>query len=70
MTAEEVTRIALRDLEAGRLISLPQVEAGLTNKAKRFIPGLYLWSLKNQVRSGAMFRFLEKAREKAMAKKG
>ncbi len=58
MTVETVARVALRDLEAGRLICLPQLDAKFVWRMRRWFPRLYLWVVRwGQRRDLAMKRF-------------
>lgn len=58
MTVEQVAAIALRDLENGRLISLPQLDASWVWRVKRWFPWLYHRVLRwGQRRDLAMKRF-------------
>lgn len=61
ITADDVAEAALRGLEAGRLIIIPQLDGALLWRMKRLAPSLYSWLLRKEEEHGLVRRWLERA---------
>lgn len=60
LTADGVAAAALRGLEAGRPIVIPQLDGALLWRVKRLVPELYSWLLRKEEEHGLMRRLLER----------